>query len=364
MIAYHITDKIYQVGDIVSVNDFTGVSRYYQRLPNNQKKVNEYLSSNRPEGEPSRISCLYTFEEPEYCVYFKKNELKNGEVLHLYKCEMNSEQGHPMILVNHFLKVTEDKWDQLREEYWHPTKKWHLLEHVSEEIRIIEEISISATPSLINNALLEYSEDATTARNIKFKKIMDINKFDECLSLVALPFSSRFKTIYSSKDSLVKISNGILIEGLCANDFKVTINEDKTGKDSLNVIISIPNVNGSLIYSIVEDVDNVINRLPSCGKYEDNVKLVIRSLYLAYRIAFCGESVEFSPFEKGVCDPDINNAAYAYNHTNIPEIDRLKICFASLKKVKSKYQNDRYFMGFFNHICGSLHKYGVDYYDL
>ena len=129
------------------------MSLYHRGLIDKHKRINEYLSACRPKGEPSRKLCLYTFEKPEYCVYFKKNELNKGWVFHLYKCEINSGQGHPMILVNHFQRVNEDKWEQIGNEYWHPTKKWNILEHLSEQMRIIEEIPIPLCMTTLNVSL-------------------------------------------------------------------------------------------------------------------------------------------------------------------------------------------------------------------
>lgn len=160
MVVYHITDQEYQHGPINSHN-FDGDSYYHQGLEDGKKEINEYLSANRPEDEPSRQLCLYAFEKPEYCVFFKKKEILQGQTMHLYKCEMNSPHGHPMILVNVFQNVSEDKWEQLNAEYWHPTKSWKVMEHLVEEMQIIEEIPITGTfrssSFLIGNN--DYAED-------------------------------------------------------------------------------------------------------------------------------------------------------------------------------------------------------------
>lgn len=169
MIVYHITDKEYQPGQIVNINDFDGDSYYHHELTEGRKKINEYLSANRPEGEPFRQLCLYAFEKPEYCVYFRKKDILKGLSFHLYRCEMNSSQGHPMILVHKFECLAEENWEQLRNEYWHPTKQWKLMEHLAEELHILEEIPIEGAfqniSFMIGND--DYADDVIKARCFK-----------------------------------------------------------------------------------------------------------------------------------------------------------------------------------------------------
>lgn len=168
MIVYHITDKEYELGQIVDVNDFDGYSNYHLGLTASQRAINEYLSDNRPTGEPSRQLCLYAFEKPEYCIYFRKNDISRGQTMHLYKCEMNSLQGHPMILVNQFSNTLESNWGKLKNEYWHPTKVWKLKEQMAEEMRILEEIPITSTlrssSFMIGNN--DYADDSVMARRL------------------------------------------------------------------------------------------------------------------------------------------------------------------------------------------------------
>lgn len=170
MIVYHITDKEYQPGQIVNINDFDGDSHYHHKLTEGWKKINEYLSANRPEGEPFRQLCLYAFEKPEYCVYFRKKDILKGLSFHLYQCEMNSTQGHPMILVHQFERLAEENWEQLRNEYWHPTKQWKLMEDLADELQILEEIPIEGAfrnrSFMIGND--DYADDVIKARCFKW----------------------------------------------------------------------------------------------------------------------------------------------------------------------------------------------------
>lgn len=167
MILYHITDKDYQPGQIVNVRDFDGDSIYHQSLQASQKIINEYLSAHRPVGQPSRQLCIYAFEKPEYCVYFRKEIVIAEHSMNLYRCEMNSPQGHPMILVNQFEVISDDKWEQLSNEYWYPTKRWNLMEHMAEEMHVLEAIPITNT--FINSSKMignnDYADDFINANN-------------------------------------------------------------------------------------------------------------------------------------------------------------------------------------------------------
>lgn len=82
---------------------------------------------------------------------------------------MNSPQGHPMILVHQFECLAEENWEQLRNEYWHPTKQWKLMEHLAEELHILEEIPIEGAfqniSFMIGND--DYADDVIKARCFK-----------------------------------------------------------------------------------------------------------------------------------------------------------------------------------------------------
>ena len=162
---YHITDKTYPLEEI-DINNYAGDSLYHQGLLNDLKKVNNFLSDYKPVDEPARNKCFYAFEKPELCVYFKKSELKNGHDYHLYKCKMNSSQGHPMIMMNQFMKIPEDKWEILSNEYWHPTQPWKVLEQLSEKMEIIEEIPITELmiTSMSMVGMCDYVDDANRVR--------------------------------------------------------------------------------------------------------------------------------------------------------------------------------------------------------
>lgn len=166
-IVYHISQKKYQPGDIISIRDFDGDSYYHQSLPPDYKAVNEFLSEGRPTDMPARKLCIYAFDDMAYCVYFRKNELHDGKELHLYKCLMKEASGHPMILVGKIEKAEGSKREELRKEYWHPINNWKLLEYLTEEIRILEEIPITdQLKSSIVKSHSDYMQDYDTANKL------------------------------------------------------------------------------------------------------------------------------------------------------------------------------------------------------
>ena len=158
---YHISPNTYAEGEVVSAETFSGSTIYHQGLDGVKKDIDDFLSENRPEGEPSRDRCIYAFDRIEYCVYFRNKELRAGETFHLYRCKMDIQNGHPMILVGKMESVSEPDKERLRNEYWNPTKHWKLLEYMSDKMEIQEEIPISA--ELQTRSMMigwcDYSED-------------------------------------------------------------------------------------------------------------------------------------------------------------------------------------------------------------
>ena len=165
---FHISHKIYQPGEIVSIKNYDGDSYYHQGLSPKYKDINKFLSDGKPKGMPARELCIYAFDDMAYCVYFMKNEIADGQNLHLYKCLMQEACGHPMILVGKIANVKEEKWEELRNEYWHPTKNWKVMEYMTEEIQIVEKLEITGnlrTSSKIKGAVY-YSDDVLIANKI------------------------------------------------------------------------------------------------------------------------------------------------------------------------------------------------------
>lgn len=143
MEVFHISKEQYVHGQIVDIKNFGEETKYHNNLTKYQKEIDDYLSAGKPDGYAERKLCIFAFDKPEYCVYFRMKDIREGGIWHLYRCNMDVQSGHPMSLVHAIEKTGSDHWSKLRSEYWHPQKAWKVLEHLSDKIEIVEEIEIS-----------------------------------------------------------------------------------------------------------------------------------------------------------------------------------------------------------------------------
>ena len=69
-------------------------------------------------------------------------------------------------MIHQFEIRSNEKWEQIRAEYWGPTKGWDLLEHLAEEMLIIEEIPITISLSFSSymKGHCDYISDSDMAR--------------------------------------------------------------------------------------------------------------------------------------------------------------------------------------------------------
>lgn len=137
MIAYHITRKDYEEGEIYKVDNYDGFSDYHSALNEEKKRINDVIDSCRPQNEPSRKKCFYAFEEACQCLGF----VKNLEGYKLYKIDINASTPHPMCLID-FLNRHKCLLDSMAHIYWSQTlvEKFQVKELLGTEIRIIERI--------------------------------------------------------------------------------------------------------------------------------------------------------------------------------------------------------------------------------
>lgn len=109
---YHISDNVYEVGQVIDVRDFGGVAHYHSNAGNNQW-IDDYLSEVRPENAPDRKLAIDAFEEQIYCELFGRIGQR------LYKVEMDVKAKCPLCLVG-MLENNRDNTkllDILRKEY-------------------------------------------------------------------------------------------------------------------------------------------------------------------------------------------------------------------------------------------------------
>ena len=137
---YHITNKEYQIEEVVSIYHFeVNVCYYHQNHPTHQW-INDYLDSYKPAECPSRKKCIYAFDKPGHSFAFLYGMSLVGQ--HCYEIEMDAYGGFPMILTGLFqtFKNNVNVLNSMAEEYWHPTQEWKFCEYLGREMRIVSEV--------------------------------------------------------------------------------------------------------------------------------------------------------------------------------------------------------------------------------
>lgn len=136
MILYHVSTKLYSVGDIISVNNFSSTTEYYQNSEGRGKKwIDDYLDSIRPQDAPSRKRTIYAFDSLANCGAFIGRDFNN---FHYYKVEMDDPVVCPMCLTDKLEVDNIEKNAIIGNEYWRPTIAWSFLEYLKEEMIVIE----------------------------------------------------------------------------------------------------------------------------------------------------------------------------------------------------------------------------------
>ncbi|MBR5907052.1 MAG: hypothetical protein IKZ50_01500 [Bacteroidales bacterium] len=133
---FHITDKVYRIGETVSAEDFGESCFYHKNNPINTW-INEVLDEGKDADCPSRKRCIYAFNELGHCLAFN-----NNPNLHCYLVEMDAHGGFPMVLTDKLRRLGKDSCqiDDVVREYWHPTNNWKFNEFLGNSMVIIEEI--------------------------------------------------------------------------------------------------------------------------------------------------------------------------------------------------------------------------------
>lgn len=134
---FHITDKVFENGDVINASDFGDACYYHQNNPQ-YAWINDVLDAGKDAECPPRKRCIYAFDKPGHCLAFN-----NKPDLHCYLVDMNAYGGFPMVLTDKMRRVGQnyERIGELVNEYWHPTRKWRFNEYLGEKIVIIEEIA-------------------------------------------------------------------------------------------------------------------------------------------------------------------------------------------------------------------------------
>lgn len=144
MTLYHITNRRYEIGARICVDNFDGDTTNYYRERSKYNWIDDFLSAEKPQNVPNRCKAIFAFSSPCHCVYFKKTEIQSDQQLYLYKVEMDVEHGYPMRLIRCLERHENDNVikEAIRREYWYATLNWNVKEYIGSQMRILEILPI------------------------------------------------------------------------------------------------------------------------------------------------------------------------------------------------------------------------------
>lgn len=135
---YHISNKRYEKGEIVHVDNFTGdFTEYYLNHRDEANSPDDFLDDGRPEGYPMRKKAIFAFDNPSFCFLF------NQQIDFCYEIEME----HPIHCPFHLSAIVMDEQysrqirENIRKEYWEPTFDWKVYEYIDVQMRITNLVS-------------------------------------------------------------------------------------------------------------------------------------------------------------------------------------------------------------------------------
>lgn len=134
---FHITDKVFEIGDVIRASDF-GTACYYHLNNPQYAWINDVLDAEKDAECPPRKRCIYAFDKLVHCFAFN-----NKPDSHCYLVDMDAYGGFPMVLTDKMRRVGQnyERLGELVKEYWHPTREWLFNEYLGEKMIIIEDIT-------------------------------------------------------------------------------------------------------------------------------------------------------------------------------------------------------------------------------
>lgn len=160
MIAYHVSTKQYEIGEIVTSNNYLDVT-----LRRGNEWVEKLLESYRPNSSPNRLKCVFSFEKIEALGFYSDFLTSNN--LQFYEVELLSIPcKSPMVLCG-YIQNNKDKdlLAKLSIEYWSNTKNWNFLELLSDSFKIVRHLNRpNIAEKLIGMGM--YEKDKTIAKSI------------------------------------------------------------------------------------------------------------------------------------------------------------------------------------------------------
>lgn len=161
---FHITERKYQIGETISINDYEGDMCFYHERHTDHQWINDYLDAYRPEEFPLRRKCIYAFDRSGHCFYFLAHEPSVTD--HCYEIEMDAKGGFPMVLTGRMIahRNNAEILRAIAEEYWRPTRDWKYYEYIGNEMTIISEVNLDVSQRNISRD--RYMMDYDRARYI------------------------------------------------------------------------------------------------------------------------------------------------------------------------------------------------------
>lgn len=155
---YHISCLEYAKGYLVPLPEVTFYHQYVTEK--GLGWIDDYLNSLKPANYPSRSRTFYAFGNIQHCLSFFSRRICETGNKRLYKVQMENPITAPMCLTDGLKNNGEgnDNNEAIANEYWHPIRKWKVLEYLSERMQILEDIT-STVIGLPQFGNFDYGED-------------------------------------------------------------------------------------------------------------------------------------------------------------------------------------------------------------
>jgi hypothetical protein len=160
---YHITCKVYPIGRVPTLE---GESFYHLSTQIDDRAwINQFLDSQKSSEMPSRKKAFYACDSIMNCKALKSTVAKPHCTPRIYKVRMATPSKSPMALVNHLFQLGQNhtKNVEVANEYWNPTEDWKYYEYLSDEMEVIEQITIE---NWISGGLIALGEDRELANKL------------------------------------------------------------------------------------------------------------------------------------------------------------------------------------------------------
>lgn len=163
MIAYHVSNEKYEIGKIVTTNNYFDVT-----LRRGNEWVEKLLENYRPRLYPNRLNCVFSFEKIEALAFY--SDRLNSNDLKYYEVELlNNPVKCPMILCGYIQENKDKELDLLSKyaiEYWISTMGWNFLELLCDSFKVVRQLNRpNITEKVMGMGL--YEKDKSIAKTMK-----------------------------------------------------------------------------------------------------------------------------------------------------------------------------------------------------